>query len=79
MDKIEKEFSKFSQHEREWVKEVLKKLQKNDLKGLNVKRLKGTEYIFRVRKGNIRIIYRSDKGKIFVLAIERRREDTYKF
>ena len=48
--------------------------------GLGHKKLKGRDDIFRVRKGSLRIIYRTDaKGKIFVLAIERRREDTYKF
>ena len=45
-----------------------------------IKKLKGRGDIFRARKGSLRTIYRLDaKGKVFILAIERRREDTYKF
>lgn len=78
--RIEKELQKLSQQERSWVEDVLKKLSADKTLGLDIKKLKGYSDIFRVRKGNIRIMYRKDtKENIFLLAIERRREDTYKF
>ena len=40
--------------------------------------LKREKNIFRVRKGTIRIIYQVKEEKLFVLAIERRSEKTYK-
>ena len=79
MDKIQKALQKFTQKERALIQSLLEKLDSGNTKGLDIKKLKGRNDIFRVRKGNMRIIYRLDgKGKISVLAIERRREDTYK-
>ena len=79
MDKIEKALKKLSQKEKKSVGDILEKLNKNNLIGLNVQKLKGREGIFRVRKGDIRIICRkADDGNIFILAIERRSEKTYK-
>ena len=68
-----------SKKEREWVYRILKAVADGDTKGMDIKRLKGRSDIFRVRKGDIRIIYRVDgNGKMFILAIERRKEDTYR-
>ncbi|KKU19494.1 MAG: hypothetical protein UX29_C0003G0033, partial [Parcubacteria group bacterium GW2011_GWA2_46_10] len=50
----------------------------NDFRGLDLKKLRGSEDIFRIRKGDIRIIYRRDGSKLFVLAIERCSEGTYR-
>ncbi|MFH1956289.1 MAG: type II toxin-antitoxin system RelE/ParE family toxin [Patescibacteria group bacterium] len=79
MDKISKALNRLSSHEKEIAKFFLDKILKNDFDNLDIKKLKGCEDIFRVRKGKIRIIYRIDKGKIFILAIERRSDKTYKF
>lgn len=80
MDKIEKALEKLTRKEQGWVKEILERLVSGKREGLDIKKLKGRKDIFRVRKSDIRILYRvlSD-GKIYVLAIERRREDTYHF
>lgn len=78
MDKISKVLVRFSKKERERVREILEKLKKTNFKGLDVKKLKGREDIFRVRKGDIRILYRQASAEIFVLAIERKSEKTYK-
>ena len=77
MDKIEKALARLSEKERFWVKDILTRLQHGDLKGLDIKKLKGREDIFRTRKGDIRIIYQLKEKKIFMLAIERRNEKTY--
>lgn len=80
MDKIEKALSSLSEKERAWVKTILHQLATGDFLGLAVRKLKGREDIFRVSKGNFRVIYRKDAGgKIYILAIRRRKEDTYKF
>jgi len=80
MDKIEKELQKLTQKEREQIEDLLKRLAAGRVADLDTKKLKGYDDIFRIKKRNLRIIYRKDvKGKIFILAIERRREDTYRF
>ena len=78
MDKIEKELKKLSNRERDLIRDILSKLASGRLTGLDLKKLKGKEDIFRIRKGSIRIIYRVVDEEIFVLAIERRKESTYK-
>lgn len=76
--RIDKELDKFSEKEREWARESIEKLLSGQTGGLNIKKLKGRNDIFRIRKGNIRIIYRKEGEVIFILAIERRKEGTYK-
>ena len=80
MDKIEKALQKLTQKERGRVKDILKRLFSGNVRGLDIKKLKAREDIFRVRKSDIRIIYQVtlDK-KIVILTIERRHEDTYRF
>lgn len=78
MDKIEKELAKLSAKERTWVREILEKILKKDKRGVEIKKLKNRKDIFRIRKGNIRIIYRDNNGAISILAIERRNDNTYK-
>ncbi len=79
MDKIQKALSKLTSREKNTVKLILEKIQNRNFSGLDVKKLKGRDNIFRVRKGSLRIIYRLDKKDIFILTIERRSENTYKF
>jgi mRNA-degrading endonuclease RelE of RelBE toxin-antitoxin system len=78
MDKIAKALKKLSPKEREWVKAILSRLVKEELKGLDIQKLSGHKDIFRVRKSEVRIIYRQTGDGIFILAIERRSEKTYR-
>jgi len=79
MDKIDKALKKLSVKERRRVKAILSKIYSGSFTGLNIKKLRGRLDIFRVRKGNIRIIYRVGRRKdIFILAIERRSEKIYR-
>lgn len=79
MDKIEKALQKLSSKERKAVEKLLSSLNVEDTTLLDIKKLKGHTDIFRARKGSLRIIYWKDaQGTIFVLAIERRGENTYK-
>ena len=78
MDKIAKALKKLSNSERAAVKIILLKLKNKQFNNLDIKKLKGRDDIFRVRKGRIRIIYRAEKSReIFILSMERRKDTTY--
>jgi mRNA-degrading endonuclease RelE of RelBE toxin-antitoxin system len=77
MDAIEKALKKLTAKEKERVKGILAKLASGKTQGLDIKKLQGREDIFRVRKGDIRIVYRKSDGAISILLIERRNEKTY--
>jgi len=77
MDAIKKALKRFTAKERGWVREVLERLASNELRGLDVKKLQGRDDIFRVRKGDIRIVFRKSGGIISILLIQRRNEKTY--
>lgn len=78
MPNLKKLLSKLSKGERETIEPVIKSVVSFDWGGLDIKKLKGHENIFRVRKGNLRIIFAKERKDIFVLAIDRRSEHTYK-
>lgn len=77
MDKIQKALKKLNPKERAVIKGTLLKLQNNQFIGLDIQKLQGRKDIFRVRKGNIRIIYQQVSNGILIMAIERRSEKTY--
>jgi mRNA-degrading endonuclease RelE of RelBE toxin-antitoxin system len=79
VDKITKALNKFTQKEKDLVKSLLLKINKNNFEGLDLKKLKGRNDIFRVRKGKIRIIYRIDREQIYLLVIEKRSDNTYNY
>ena len=78
MDRIEKALKKIGEDEKKALKDLLLKINKGDLEGLDLKKLKARDDIFRVRKGNFRIIFRKDKDIIKILTLERRKESTYR-
>lgn len=79
MDKIRKAISKLSPEEQAIVKSLLNKILQADFKDLELKKLKGYDNLFRVRKGKIRIIFNQEKDGIKILAVERRSDHTYNF
>ena len=78
MDKIKKALQKFSAKERGWVKAILLKLNAGNFQGLDLVKLKGHKDIFRVRSGKLRIIFRLRGTNTYILAIERRTDNTYR-
>jgi len=78
MPSLKKLLSKFSAEERRILEPLIAAIISLNWRGLDVKKLKGYNNIFRVRKGKIRIIFIKEKNEIFIIAIDRRREDTYK-
>ncbi len=78
VDKIEKALKKLKEKEREAIKSILTKIQKEKTRDLDIKKLKGRDDIFRVRKGKIRIVFRKSNENISILSIERRSDKTYR-
>jgi len=74
MPNLKKLLSKFNKAERRAIESLIESIVSFNWRGLDVKKLKGYENIFRVRKGKLRIIFSKEKGEIFILAIERRRD-----
>lgn len=78
MDKISKALKRLNPKEHRQIKELLLKIESGDFVGLDLKKLKDQENIFRVRRGDLRIIFQRKNGITAILTIERRSEDTYK-
>lgn len=78
MDRIEKALQKLSARERRRVHTILTQLAQGTVEHLQIQKLHGHDDIFRVRKGDLRIIYRRTDTGIMILAIERRSTNTYR-
>ena len=79
MDNIDKVLRKLSSNEKLKIKGMLKALRSGRFERLDIKKLKGAEDLFRVRKGKLRIIYQIRANHVFVLRLGYRKESTYKF
>ena len=77
MNRIQKALQRLSEKERRVVKDILEGLHSNHTEGLDVKKLKGMRGVFRVRKGDIRIIFCLEDSEITILKIDRRSDTTY--
>ena len=78
MDKISKALAHLTQAEKEVVKSILLRIKDGSLLGLDIKKLKNTEDIYRVRKGRLRIIFQKKEAEKYnILTIERRSDNTY--
>lgn len=79
MDKIEKALKKLSDKEKKQFKQLLLLIQSSKLANLDIKKLVGHDDIYRVRKGNFRVIFRMNEktNTIKILALERRSDRTY--
>jgi mRNA-degrading endonuclease RelE of RelBE toxin-antitoxin system len=78
MDAIKKALKKLTNKEKESVKDILSKLDTGNSQGLDIKKFKGREDVFRVKRGDLRIIYRKAGRDVFILFIGRRNEKTYR-
>jgi len=78
MDKKEKFIRKLDPKRRKQVFKTIEKILSRQWEHLDIRKLKGYENAYRIRKGEIRIVF-IDKGyDIEVLSIGYRDEDTYK-
>ena len=79
MDKIDKALNELIFKEKGRIKNIIKALQLGRFDNLDIKKLKGFQDVFRVRKGRLRIVYQLLGRKIIILKIDKRKKDTYKF
>ena len=78
MDKVKKFLKRLSLSEREDIDDILQKLEQGNIKGLDIKKLKGHEGLFRVRKGDIRVVCSQGEKSFNVIFIGRRGDSKYK-
>jgi len=79
MDKTEKFLRRqATKKERSAVAKTISLLTQGETATLNIKKLKGYGGVYRVRIGNIRLIYKKLPDDIEVLSMSHRDEHTYK-
>jgi mRNA-degrading endonuclease RelE of RelBE toxin-antitoxin system len=60
------------------VWEVFDAVLSGKISELDIKKIKNESSVFRVRCGQIRVIYKKEKEKVFIVSVGRRSEKTYK-
>ena len=70
--------SKFSREDRVILEHLIDRIISLSWDNLDIKKLKGYQDIFRLRKGKLRIIFIKTGKNIRIINIERRKETTYK-
>jgi len=73
MDRIAKFLKKLSKKERTIFLKIFKDIQVLNVDKYDIKQLKGLKGVFRLRKGNIRVIFTKQKGKGIILKISFRK------
>lgn len=77
MDKIEKLLRKICEKERILLKEAIKSLITGETKGMNIIKIKDTDF-FRIKKGKFRIIFHYNNDNVIIDSVKLRNENTYK-
>ena len=77
MAKIEKFLRRLSFGERRIAKDTLVKLLSGEFHGLDIKKIKGYKNLYRIRKGNLRIVFYQEEDIREIVFIGRRGDSTY--
>lgn len=78
VDRICKTLQKLSKKDLVSVIKIITLISCNDLGGLDIKKLQGRDDVYRVRKGDFRVIFRRvSDAESMIIAIERRSDTTY--
>ena len=77
MDKIDKALNKLRPKEKQIFKKLLSDIRAGALSGYDIKKLKGRDDIYRIRKGDMRIIFYKTNGSFKIVSVERRSDTTY--
>ncbi len=79
VDRIRKTLRQLSPKQQKFLIDVIGRILRNDLVGLDVKKLQGLNDVYRVRKACFRVIFRRiTNGENIIIAVERRSKSTYK-
>ena len=76
---LEKLLAKISPKEKKNLENIIEKIITSNVKGLDMKKVVGYDDVFRVGKGNFRIIFKITKTDTKIVSIERRSDTTYNF
>lgn len=77
-DRMDKILNRLSAKERTAILLIIKQILAGRFSHLDLKKLRGAKHIYRIRKGDFRIIFSMpDPTDIRVIAIERRSKTTY--
>jgi mRNA-degrading endonuclease RelE of RelBE toxin-antitoxin system len=77
MNKIDKFLKKLSQKERNEILSILLIIKSGIFDGMDIKKTKGTDEIYRVRKGRVRVIFQKNTTEIRILSVQFRDDNTY--
>lgn len=78
VDRITKRLRKMPGKEQRVIKRMMKRIQRGDVEGLDIKKLRGGSHMYRARKGSVRIIYSVTGKKYELVDVNRRSDTTYK-
>ena len=67
-----RKFKKMDKEDKLRILKILKRLESEDLDKLDIKKLKGYNYIYRIRVGDFRILFKKEKDTIKIFDIEKR-------
>ena len=76
-DRITKVLDKMPERERKKLEAIMELVELGQLDGMDVKKLKGRKDIYRIRKGEMRILFIKNNFETYILAVERRTDTTY--
>ena len=77
MDKAKKFLKKLSETQQDEIDKILYKIEHGEIQGLDIKKLKGRQNLYRVRIGDIRIVFYKEGGISNVIFIGRRGDSKY--
>lgn len=78
VDRITKRLHKLSRADRNMAEQIMNRIKRGDTTGLKIKKLRGSNNIFRVRKGRLRIIYAATNSSYVILDVDLRSDTTYR-
>ncbi len=78
MDRVDKALRKLSAGQRASLKKVLTQIKSGAVSELDIVKLRGAKDIYRIRRGDMRIIAIKSKGGSMILTVERRTTTAYK-
>lgn len=78
MDRVNKLIRKLSEKERTKVIQAIELILVGNIARLDVKKLKGEKNVFRIRVGDLRIIFTREKNSPRIISVDRRNDTMYR-
>lgn len=78
MDKLQKALAKLPARHKRAFEFIMLRLWSRDFVGLKIARLKGHKDIYRVKHGDLRVVFKMNSNQLLVMQAGLRSEKTYK-